>query len=231
MDRKPVSLTYVVYEKGDILGFILAYSSLCPIFLIVAYTSIILSRRELIIIFTLIGQLLNEVFNGIIKNIIKEPRPESNFQIHDLFFFFNIIFTNQAAISGYGMPSSHSQFMFFFATYCIIYMFLKLKMKNNIWKYILSIVLICLATTVAFSRYYLYYHSAKQVLTGITIGIISGICWFYIVNNIIRPKWFRPILEHPISKFFLLQDSENIDNVFVWEYEERMKYYFENKEK
>ena len=79
MDRKPISLTYVLYNKGDFIGFILAYSSLCPIFLIVAYTSVILSRRELIIIFTLIGQLLNEVLNTIIKHIIKEPRPESNF--------------------------------------------------------------------------------------------------------------------------------------------------------
>jgi len=82
MDRKPVSLTYVVYEKGDILGFILAYSSLCPIFLIVSYTAVILSRRELIVLFTLIGQLLNEVLNTIIKNIIKEPRPESNLKKH-----------------------------------------------------------------------------------------------------------------------------------------------------
>ncbi|OUM61644.1 hypothetical protein PIROE2DRAFT_45030 [Piromyces sp. E2] len=213
MNRKPVSLTYVVHEKGDLIGAILAYSSLCPIFLIVAYTAVILSRRELIVIFTLIGQLLNEVLNTIIKNIIKEPRPE------------------KAAISGYGMPSSHSQFMFFFATYCILYMFLKLKMKNNIWKYLLSVILICIASTVAFSRYYLYYHSAKQVLTGITLGIISGTCWFYIVNSIIRPRWFRPILEHPISRFLLLQDSENIDNVFVWEYEQRMKYYFEDKKK
>eukprot|EP00833_Pecoramyces_ruminatium_P008733 jgi/Orpsp1_1/1182765/evm.model.c7180000082597.2 len=75
IERKPISLTYVLYEKGDFFGMILALSSLCPIFLIVAYTSVILARRELIIVFTLIGQLLNEVFNTVIKHIIKQPRP------------------------------------------------------------------------------------------------------------------------------------------------------------
>jgi len=87
MDRKPVSLTYVLYNKGDLIGSILAYSSLCPIFLIVAYTSIILSRRELIIVFTLVGQLLNEVLNTIIKHIVKEPRPERNIIIKCIKFF------------------------------------------------------------------------------------------------------------------------------------------------
>ncbi|KAG4095995.1 PAP2-domain-containing protein [Neocallimastix lanati (nom. inval.)] len=214
IERKPISLTYVLHEKGDFLGMILALSSLCPIFLIVAYTSVILARRELIIIFTLIGQLLNELFNTIIKHIIKQPRPEN------------------AALTSYGMPSSHSQFMFFFATYCILYMFLKLKMNNNLWKFLISVGLIIVASTVAYSRYYLSYHSAQQVIVGITLGIFAGACWFFIVDCYIRPHWFRQILEHPISRFFLLQDSENIDNVFVWEYEQRMKYYFnQQKEK
>jgi len=78
IERKPISLTHVLYEKNDFIGMILALSSLCPVFLIVAYTSVILARRDLIVAFTLIGQLLNEVFNTIIKNIIKQPRPESN---------------------------------------------------------------------------------------------------------------------------------------------------------
>jgi len=105
----------------------------------------------------------------------------------------------------------------------------RLKMKYNIWKYLISVGLILAALIVAFSRYYLLYHSPKQIFVGITLGIITGSYWFYIVDSYIRPKWFRPILEHPISRFLLIQDSENIDNVFVWEYEQRMKYYFKQK--
>ncbi|ORX86986.1 PAP2-domain-containing protein [Anaeromyces robustus] len=213
IDRKPVSVTFFEYERGDIIGFCLAYSSLLPVFLIVSYTAVILARRELIIVFTLIGQLLNEVLNAIIKNVIKQPRPIDS------------------PVGGYGMPSSHAQFMFFFSTYCILYMFMKLKMKNDVWKYLLSAALIGASLVVSYSRYYLSYHTIKQVCVGIIIGICSGTCWFFIVDCLIRPKWFRGIIEHPLSRFLLIQDSENIDNVFVWEYEERMKHYFNQTKK
>jgi membrane-associated phospholipid phosphatase len=48
-------------------------------------------------------QLLNEVANQILKRSIQQSRPEG------------------ARMSGSGMPSAHSQFIFFFAAYVVAY--------------------------------------------------------------------------------------------------------------
>ncbi|KAJ2322114.1 hypothetical protein IWW51_004277, partial [Coemansia sp. RSA 2702] len=101
---KPFSLTHFQYQDGDHFGMLLALISLAPIFLIVSETSIILSRREMASILLLLGQLLNELFNLIIKLTIREPRPHEHLG------------------DGYGMPSSHAQFMGFFVVYVVVYL-------------------------------------------------------------------------------------------------------------
>ncbi|KAJ2844176.1 hypothetical protein GGI22_006967, partial [Coemansia erecta] len=58
--------------------------------------TIVLSRRETAGILLLAGQLTNEGFNLVLKGCIQQERP--NLHLGD----------------GYGMPSSHSQFMAFF---------------------------------------------------------------------------------------------------------------------
>ncbi|PIA15169.1 hypothetical protein COEREDRAFT_82157, partial [Coemansia reversa NRRL 1564] len=96
---KSFGLTHFQYREGDKMGMALALASLFPIFLIVAETSIVFGRREAAGILLLLGQLLNEAFNLVLKLAIREDRP--NIQLGD----------------GYGMPSSHSQFMGFFVFY------------------------------------------------------------------------------------------------------------------
>lgn len=56
-----------------------------------------------------IGTLVNEVINMILKHIIKEERPAAR----------------ESLYSEYGMPSSHSQFMWFFTTYIIYFIFIR----------------------------------------------------------------------------------------------------------
>ena len=43
---KPVSFTYVEYQKGDPVGFVLAWSSLFPIFAVAGFVTHIYFRRE-----------------------------------------------------------------------------------------------------------------------------------------------------------------------------------------
>lgn len=40
----PISYTFIVYEKDSLLSKAMAYSSLIPIFLVVAYAAVILAR-------------------------------------------------------------------------------------------------------------------------------------------------------------------------------------------
>lgn len=44
---KPVGLTFVEYPEGDILGKILAWLSLSPIFILAGFVAVIIFRREL----------------------------------------------------------------------------------------------------------------------------------------------------------------------------------------
>ena len=53
MARKPFSLTYVTYEEGDSVGLVCALLALAPVFIIVAYATLLVSRRELHVFYIL----------------------------------------------------------------------------------------------------------------------------------------------------------------------------------
>ncbi|KAJ2894654.1 hypothetical protein GGI21_005255, partial [Coemansia aciculifera] len=100
-ELRSFGLTHFQYTDGDRLGMVLALASLFPIFMIVMEVTIILSRREVAGLLLLAGQLANEAFNLLLKQVIREDRPHLHLG------------------DGYGMPSSHAQFMGFFAMYSI----------------------------------------------------------------------------------------------------------------
>ena len=100
------SLTYVQYNAGDFVGFLCAGLSMAPVFLIVALVTATLSRRDLHIFTGLVGQLLNTIFNVLIKRCIRQPRPSS--PAHD-----NLSTPDAVGFSPHGMPSNHAQFVFF----------------------------------------------------------------------------------------------------------------------
>ena len=76
MARKPFSLTYVTYEEGDSVGLVCALLALAPVFIIVAYATLLVSRRELHVFYILAGQLANGALNGLLKAYFDAPRPE-----------------------------------------------------------------------------------------------------------------------------------------------------------
>merc|ERR1711931_346761 len=72
---KPISLTYGTFPENDIIGKIFAWSSLLPIFILVAFISLIMFRREVHTILLFLGILFNEVINVGLKRYFKAPRP------------------------------------------------------------------------------------------------------------------------------------------------------------
>lgn len=82
----------------------LALATLAPPFLLVAYVSTLLVRRELTILVGLIGQLGCEGVNLALKRTFKQGRPTD---------FLG---------TGYGMPSSHSQFAGYFAVFWLCHL-------------------------------------------------------------------------------------------------------------
>ena len=80
-DLAPFTLTYVVYERGDILGKFLAVVTLSPIFIMVMYATLIVFRRDLQTIFVALGQIIGVLLTIIIKKNISQERPKSRFLI------------------------------------------------------------------------------------------------------------------------------------------------------
>ena len=67
----PLRMLHMEYPEGDKVGHVLAWFSMLPFFVFAGMVTLILFRRDLHTITFTIGQLVNEVFNLILKKIIK----------------------------------------------------------------------------------------------------------------------------------------------------------------
>ena len=94
--KKAFSLTYVVYDEGDYVGLVLALFTLLPIFAVVMYVTLIVRTRSMHTLYAFAGQMLNEIANFVLKRMFAEERPKGSDRTDP------------------GMPSNHSQFVFFF---------------------------------------------------------------------------------------------------------------------
>lgn len=117
-------------------------------------------------------------------------------------------FRTDSVGTGYGFPSSHSQYMAYFATFLILHLYFRHRFVSTgyyivdvAWLLLLHLALIGWAGVVAYSRYvnpyhlsiriltyhlnivvtfrlYLTYHSPPQVLWGVSLGIAFGVSWY-----------------------------------------------------
>ncbi|KAI9144273.1 dolichyl pyrophosphate phosphatase 1 [Paraphysoderma sedebokerense] len=209
-----LSLTHVLYPPNDPTSEFLAYITLTPISLIIVYVTVIISRREVACIWMFAGQLLNEVVNFILKRVIKEKRPHDHLG------------------KGYGMPSSHSQYMTYFTVFLILYLSYRIKL-NSIYKLGISAVAVVTCLLVMYSRIHLQYHTPLQVLAGASLGCVFGLFWYMIGEYVARPLSLEHwrILEFKICQVFCLRDSRVVDNVVGWEYAQWKKEYERERSK
>ncbi|XP_052091335.1 dolichyldiphosphatase 1-like [Mytilus californianus] len=203
---KSISLTHVEYPKGDLIGYVLAWFSLVPIFVCVGFAALIIFRRDLHTISYFIGIILNELLNLVLKHVIREHRPLRG---------------RQTLFTEYGMPSSHAQFAWFFSTYMVFFLFIRVYRNSNwvddLWKYITSIGCFFVSSLVLYSRVYLGYHTFFQVSCGALMGVFLGAVWFGVVQIILTPL-FPTLAAHPVGEFFMLRDSTLIPHVMWFEY-------------
>ena len=87
---------------------------------------------------------------------------------------------------GYGMPSSHSQFVAFFSVSLSLFLLFRhvpttstSYSPSTFQERLFISLLACMgAGTVAASRVYLNYHTPKQVWVGVAAGAIFAVVWF-----------------------------------------------------
>lgn len=75
-DKIGFDATYVLYNKEDPVGAVLALASLAPQCLLIVYTTMIFSRREIETVMMLAGQVGCELVNEYLKRILKQERPK-----------------------------------------------------------------------------------------------------------------------------------------------------------
>ncbi|XP_029468265.1 dolichyldiphosphatase 1 [Rhinatrema bivittatum] len=204
-----VSLTHVEYPAGDFSGQLLAYISLGPICICIGFITLIIFKRELHTISFFGGLLLNEGVNWLIKNLVQEPRPCEG--------------SHTTVTTEYGLPSRHSQLMWFFSVYSFLFLYLRMHQTNNarfldlLWRHLLSIGLLLGALLVSYSRVYLLYHTWSQVTYGGLAGSFMAVAWFAFTQEILTPL-FPKIAAWPISEYLLIRDTSLIPNILWFEY-------------
>ncbi|XP_058808907.1 dolichyldiphosphatase 1-like isoform X2 [Phymastichus coffea] len=208
----PSSTYYTCFNKltpvkSDILGLLLAIISLMPFAVITGFLTLIIFRRDLHTIVFFGGVVGNEIVNFLLKHTIQEARPMERDGLY----------------SEYGMPSTHAQFMWFFATYMTLFVIIRLHQSSNstlserFWRVLIIALSIFSAGLVTYGRIYLQYHSHFQVLCGAILGIILGIVWFIVVHLVLTP-FFPMIVSWKLSEYFLLRDTTLIPNILWFEY-------------
>ncbi|VFQ94851.1 unnamed protein product [Cuscuta campestris] len=202
---KAVTLTHVRYRKGDQLGHFLAWISLVPVFISLGgFVSHIVFRRELQGIFFAFGLLISQFVNEIIKKSVQQARPDTCALLE--------------MCDSHGWPSSHSQYMFFFAVYLTL---LTRRRLGSLFRYQMWVVLFLiwpLSLLTLYSRVYLGYHTVAQVFAGAALGAVLGGAWFWVVNSQIKCH-FPAMEESTFGRFFYVKDTSDIPNVLKFEYE------------
>ena len=138
-----------------------------------------------------------EALNFTLKRLLKEERPK---QMHG---------------KGYGMPSSHAQFVAFFSISLTLFLLFRHVPKqatpshtplSMLARVGLSGVALANAGLVAWSRIYLSYHTPKQVMVGCLAGVITGVSWFLVTTVVRQIGLLSWALDQPLVRLFRMRD-------------------------
>lgn len=205
MALKAVSLTHVRYEAGDKLGHFLAWISLLPIFISLGgFLTHFMFKRELQTIFFALGILISEFINELVKKSVQQARPDTCLALE--------------MCDSHGWPSSHSQYMAFFAVYLSLLACKGVGFSNKWTKIITAAFPWPFAVLTMYSRVYLGYHTVAQVYAGGLLGLLLGSLWFWFVNSVLIHTF--PMLEStPLCEYLCIKDSSHIPDVLRFEYQ------------
>jgi len=126
------------------------FSEIITLFIVVC----LIYRNYYHLVFYVVGFLLNSFFNVFLKNIIQQPRPKNPIK-----FLNSEHFSNKLNI--YGMPSGHSQNVFF----SVVYLYFSIP---QFIPWVLFTLVIGLITI--YERWHFHNHTVQQLFVGAFIG-------------------------------------------------------------
>jgi dolichyldiphosphatase len=199
MESKQVfEFTYAEYPRDQpILGLIMVLFSfipqVLPIIVITRYTTLKCNHH----LFFFLGLVLSHLLAKLLKSTIKQSRPHGAF------------------LSSYGMPSDHSQFLFFATSYLTIVLFSRATIQKS--SAILTSTCMTLITlSVCYSRLYLGVHTWQQVVVGGALGIVTGPIWYKFTTTYLLS---RKSLVQPLDQLYLV-----VYNMFLGSIRKSRKY-------
>lgn len=135
---------------------------------------------------------------------------------------------------GYGMPSSHAQFITFFAVYLSLFLVFRhtptyaaeYPYCNFLLRTVVTAGLAVAAVGVSASRIYLNYHTPKQVLAGCAAGLVCACGWFMISSLLRNSGWIDWALDLTLARLMRIRDlvvSEDLTEAGWQRWEARRK--------
>jgi membrane-associated phospholipid phosphatase len=155
----------------NFIWFLYALGFFSEIILIII-VSILIHSNDLYFIVYLVAIVINGFFNRFLKRIIKETRPKNPIKFLDMEEFKNK--------KMYGMPSGHSQNVFF----SIVYLILTVYENINVylpWIYVCMLI----GVLTIWERWIFHNHTLFQLLVGAVIGSIFAYMVVYIRDYIL----------------------------------------------
>ena len=115
---------------------------------------------------------------------------------------------------GYGMPSSHAQFVAYFSVSLALFLLLRHVPSASTThtpttfpeRTLLSAAAMFCPAAVAASRIYLNYHTPRQVLVGCAAGAVSAVAWFGLTTCLRRSGWLEWSLNTRWARRLRLRD-------------------------
>lgn len=115
---------------------------------------------------------------------------------------------------GYGMPSSHAQFVGFFALSVMLFLLVRHVPDPSLnhspapfdQRVKLSIAVILGAAIIAISRAYLAYHTMGQVLAGFFAGMAFAVLWFLFSSYLRNTGWIDQAVDTDLARSLRMRD-------------------------
>jgi membrane-associated phospholipid phosphatase len=147
------------------------FGLVAPLVLLLISTFLLQNKVKYLQVY-IVGFILNNILNAILKYAIKEPRPSKDTRI------LEIAISNQKrfGFDHYGMPSGHAQNCGFSLA------FITLVLNNP---FITGLYLVITSISL-YQRYKYFNHTILQLIIGLIVGLIMGYLAYYVGN-----KWLK----------------------------------------
>jgi membrane-associated phospholipid phosphatase len=160
-----------MFDNFNVISLLDYLGMMAPVILFIISIFLLQNKMKYLQVY-IVGSILNNILNAILKYAIKEPRPSRDSRILEI----AIANKKHIGFDKYGMPSGHAQNCGFNLA------FITLVLNNP---YVSGFYLI-MSFISLYQRYKYFNHTILQLVIGFIIGLSFGSTFYYVGN-----KWIK----------------------------------------